>query len=108
MGFEELNQAFEKLLFHLVVATYYEPYKDDWVEYSEMLKLVVDQKIKYDTTENFAQLDLDVLEDVHLRSLPLLEKYAIEYGNYAEQIEVWSDALLNIQKKLFLIKEKNN
>ncbi len=71
-----------------------------------MLKLIAEQKIIYDKHKNFNMLSIDILTDVHLRSLPLLEKYAIEDGNYAEQIEIWSDYLLNIQRKLLSMKEE--
>ncbi len=70
----------------------------------EMLKLIVEQKIEYDKSEYFNVLSIDILDDVHKRSLPLLEKYALKDGNYIEQIEICSDYLLNIHKKLELIK----
>lgn len=47
------------------------------------------------------QASVEVLNDVHLRSLPLLEKYAIEDRNYAEQIEIRSNYLLNLQKRSY-------
>mgnify|MGYP004466938619 FL=1 len=91
-------------MFNLSIAIYYEPYCDEKAEYMEMLELIAQQKIQYDKSKNFNSLSIDVLNDVHLSSLPLLEKYAIYDGNYAEQIEIWSDYLLNLQKKLTLIK----
>ena len=103
---KELEQAFEKLLYNLSIAIYYQPYNDDRSEYMEMLDLIAKQKIKYDEYKDFKILSLNILNDVHLRSLPLLEKYAIENGNYAEQIEIWSDYLFNLHKKLLLIKEE--
>ena len=95
---KELEQAFEKLLYNLSIAIHYQPYSDDKVEYMEMLDLIAKQKIQYDEYKDFNILSSNILNDVHLRSLPLLEKYAIENGNYAEQIEIWSDYLLNIKK----------
>ena len=71
----------------------------------EMLDLIAKQKIQYDKYKDFNILSSNILNDVHLRSLPLLEKYAIENENYAEQIEIWSDYLFNLHKKLLLIKE---
>ncbi len=103
---KELEQAFEKLLYNLSIAIYYQPYNDDKSEYIEMLDLIAKQKIKYDEYKDFNILSSNILNDVHLRSLPLLEKYAIEDGIYAEQIEIWSDYLFNLHKKLLLIKEE--
>lgn len=106
LGFSELNQAFEKLLINLISSCYYKPYIKDHAEYKEMLKLTINQKLIFDYTEDFKKIDSNVLEDIHLKSLPLLEKYAIENGNYAEQVEIWSDNLLNIQKKLFILQKE--
>ncbi len=97
---EEFDKIFEKLLLNLSLAVYYQPYNEDKAEYLEMLELIAKQKIKFDEDKNFNVLSTDILNDVHLRSLPLLEKYAIEKENYAEQIEIWSDYLLNLDKKL--------
>ena len=49
----------------------------------EMLDLIAKQKIQYDEYKDFNILSSNILNDVHLRSLPLPEKYAIENGNYA-------------------------
>lgn len=106
MNIPELDQAFEKLLFNLSIAIYYQPYQSNHEEYKEMLNLIAEQKIKYDQSKDFDTLSINIIDDVHLRSLPLLEKYAIENGNYAEQIEIWSDYLLNVRKKLQLINEE--
>ena len=105
---KELEQAFEKLLYNLSIAIHYQPYSDDKVEYMEMLDLIAKQKIQYDEYKDFNILSSNILNDVHLKSLPLLEKYAIENGNYAEQIEIWSDYLLNIKKSEERDKVKNN
>ncbi len=103
---EELEQAFEKLLFNLSLAICYKPYNEEKSEYMEMLKLIANQKINYDKHKNINIISITILNDVHLRSLPLLEKYAIEDGNYAEQIEIWSDYLLNLNKKILLMNEE--
>ena len=100
---KELEKAFEKLLYNLSIAIYYQPYSADKSEYMEMLNLIAKQKIIYDKHKDFNILSTNILNDVHFKSLPLLEKYAIEDGNYAEQIEIWSDYLLNLHKKLLLI-----
>lgn len=106
MNIQEIDKAFEKLLLNFSISIFYFPYQDEKNEYMEMLKLIVEQKIEYDKSEDFNALSIDILDDVHKRSLPLLEKYAIKDGNYIEQIEIWSDYLLNIRKKLELIKEE--
>lgn len=66
----------------------------------------INQKINYDKHKNINIIYITILNDVLLRSLPLLEKYAIEDGNYAEQIEIWSDYLLNLNKKILLMNEE--
>ncbi len=98
---ENINYVFERLITPLAIATAFEPYKESWSSFENVLKIVTSWAIVYDQTKDLSKINLNEFKHVDDVLYHLDDKYLNKDGLYAEEAYEWLIQLSIIIKKFY-------
>lgn len=96
---KQISYAFQRLITPLAVASYYEPYKDDWQEIKKVLEIVCKWEIAFEKDYKLADIYKEDLQYVDKVLYDLDGKYLSTAGIYMEDAYEWFIQICNLFEK---------
>ena len=96
---KQISYAFQRIITPLAIASYYEPYKDDWQEIKKVLEIVCKWEIAFEKDYKLADIYKEDLQYVDKVLYDLDGKYLSTDGIYMEDAYIWFEQIAVLYNK---------